>query len=90
MNDKELCEVFGLTLDEVEKEVEKVESGDYSSWDFSRTMLGSPMENESFKMISAPIGESRIKAIKRITEETGMSRSEFIRRAIDHELMAMS
>ena len=90
MNDKELCETFGISLEYVEQEVDKVESGDYSSWDFSRVMMGSPMDNEKLEMISAPVGESRIKAIKRITEETGITRSEFVRRAIDHELLAMS
>ncbi len=89
MNDKELCEMFGISIEDVESEVEKVESGDYSSWDFSRVMMGSPMENEKLEVISTPVGESRIKAIKRITEEKGITRSEFVRRAIDHELLAM-
>lgn len=33
MNDKELCMMFGTTPDDVEREVEKVEAGDYSSFD---------------------------------------------------------
>lgn len=90
MNDKELCEMFGITLDDVEREVEKVEKGDYSSWDFSRAMMGSPMQHERMEMVSAPVGESRIAAMKRITKEQGISRAEFIRRAIDHELIAMA
>lgn len=90
MNDEELCEVFGTTLEDVEHEVAKVEAGDYSSFDFSRVIMGSPMREERLRMISAPIGESRIAAIKRVTSEQGISRAEFVRRAIDHELMAMS
>lgn len=90
MNDRELCEMFGITIDEVEREVGKVERGDYSSWDFSRAIMGSPMKEEKLKMISAPVGESRIAAMKRIAKEQGISRAEFIRRAIDHELIAMA
>jgi len=41
-------------------------------------------------MVSAPVGESRIAAMKRIAKEQGISRAEFIRRAIDHELIAMA
>ena len=90
MNDVELCEMFGISLEDAEREVEKVEAGDYSSWDFSRVMVGSPMDNEKLEMISAPVGESRIRAMKRITKEMGITRAEFVRRAIDHELLAMS
>lgn len=90
MNDRELCEMFGITLDDVEREVGRVERGDYSSWDFSRAIMGSPMKEEKLKMISAPVGESRIAAMKRVTEEQGITRAEFVRRAIDHELMAMA
>lgn len=90
MNDKELCEMFGISIEDAEREVEKLEAGDYSSWDFSRVMMGSPMDNEKLEVISTPIGESRLKAIKRITDEQGITRSEFVRRAIDHELLAMS
>lgn len=88
MNDEELCMMFGTTLDDVEREVEKVEAGDYSSFDFSRVTDGIPMQEDKLRTISAPIGESRLAAIKRITKEQGITRSEFIRRAIDHELMA--
>ena len=63
MNDRELCEMFGITLEEVEREVDKIEAGDYSDWDFSRAMMGSPMREEKMKMISAPVGESRIAAM---------------------------
>lgn len=90
MNDKELCEMFGTTLEDVERDVAKVEAGDYSSFDFTRVIMGSPMQEERLKMISAPVGESRIAAMKRVTEEQGITRAEFVRRAIDHELMALT
>ena len=87
MNDRELCELFGTTLEEVEADVAKYESGDFSDFDFSRAIMGRPMSEERLKMISAPVGESRIAAIKRVTSEQGISRAEFVRRAIDHELL---
>lgn len=68
MSDRELCEMFGTTIEDVEREVDKVEAGDFSGFDFSRVMMGSPMREERLKMISAPVGESRIAAIKRVTE----------------------
>lgn len=87
MNDKELCEMFGLTLEEVEREVDAVESGDLSAYDFSKLTMGRPMEKEPMEMISTPVPHSRILAIKRVTEKRGESRAEFVRRAIDHELL---
>lgn len=88
MNDRELCEMFGTTLEEVEREVTKVEAGDYSSFDFSRVTDGIPMQEDKLRTITTPVGESRLAAIKRITEAQGISRSEFVRMAIDHELIA--
>lgn len=88
MNDRELCEMFGITLEDVTREVDKLENGDLSSWDFSRAMMGSPMQKERMGMVSAPVPESRIAAMKRIAREQGISRAEFIRRAIDDALLA--
>jgi hypothetical protein len=90
MTDKQLCEMFGITLEEVAKEVNKIDRDDYSSWDFSRTIKGSPMDHERMTMVSAPIAQSRIDAMQRIANEQGISRAEFIRRAIDHELLALA
>ncbi|NBI65112.1 hypothetical protein D3Z38_19285 [Clostridiales bacterium] len=88
MNDEELCRMFGLTLDWVEAEAGKAERGDYSSFDFSKVMDGMPLDREKMEMVSAPVGESRIAAMRRVTDKEGISRAEFIRRAIDHELLA--
>ena len=88
MDDRQLCEAFGITLEEVEGIVEKVESGDYSDFDFTRTVGAREMPREKMRMISAPVGESRIAAIERVTKARGISRAEFVRRAIDRELLA--
>lgn len=50
--DEELCEMFGISLEDVDREVSKVEAGDYSSWDFSRVMHGNPMQKDRMKIIT--------------------------------------
>ncbi len=90
MNDRELCEMFGTTLENVESEVAKVESGDYSDFDFSKVIIGRPLVKEKMETISTPVPESRIAAMRRATDELGITRAEFVRRAIDHELMTIA
>ncbi len=90
MNDQELCEAFGITLDQVAEEVARIEAGDYSACDFSRIIEGVPLRAEKTQIVSAKIGQSRVEAINRIIQDLGITRSEFIRRAIDHELMALA
>lgn len=90
MNDQELCEAFGTTLEQVAEEVARVEAGDYSAFDFSKVIEGVPLYPEKTQIVSAKIGQSRIEAINKITRERGITRSEFIRRAIDHELISLT
>lgn len=90
MNDKQLMAEFGLTEDEVDQIVSKVESGDLSDFDTSRVMEGRPMEREPMETISLKIPRSRVKAVNRMAKEAGISRSEFVRRAIDNELIALA
>lgn len=86
-SDKETLESLGLDANRMEKIAERAEAGDFSDYDFSKTRPGRPIVEERTEMVSAAVGESRIAAMKRVTEEEGISRSEFIRRAIDHELL---
>lgn len=90
MSDRELCEAFGTTLEDVEAGVSKVEAGDFSDFDLSRVIVGRPMVKEPMRMVSAPVPVSSIEAMNRVADEQGISRSEFVRRAIDHELLAMA
>ncbi len=48
------------------------------------------MTDEPLDSITVKVPHSRIVAMKRVQKETGMTKSEFVRRAIDNELMAMS
>ncbi len=90
MNDKQLAGEFGLSLDDVERIVAKVESGDLSDFDDSRIIEGRPLEPEPLVTISLKIPRSRVTAVNRIAQEAGMSRSEFVRRAIENELIALA
>ena len=88
MNDEKLCEMFGTTLEEVEADVEKYEEGDFSGMVFGDAVEGRPkakMKTTSFKLF-----DFELAAIDRAAEKAGMSRSAFIRRACDNEVIAMA
>ncbi len=88
MNDKELCEMFGTTLEEVEADVEKYENGDFSEMTFGNPIEGRPqpkMKTTSFKLF-----DFELEAIDRAAASEGISRSAFIRRACDNELVALA
>jgi hypothetical protein len=87
MKDRELLEMFGMNPEAVEREIAAVEAGDLSAFDFSKVMMGRPMEKEKMDMVSAPVAHSRVVAMQRVTAKHGISRAEFIRRAIDRELL---
>lgn len=90
MNDKELCKIFGLTIEDIEQEIAAVESGDLTAFDFGRATIGRPMSDDKMDSISLKIPRSRITAIDRIAKEQGVTRSEFVRRAIDRQLVAIA
>lgn len=88
MNDRELCEIFGTTLEEVEADVEKYEKGDLSGMRFGAPIEGRPqgkMKTATFKLF-----DFELAAIDRAAAAEGISRSAFIRRACDNELIAMA
>ena len=53
MNDRELCELFGTTLEKVEADVEKYERGDFSDFAFGTPIEGKP----ETKMRISPLPE---------------------------------
>ena len=88
MNDKELCELFGTTLEEVEADVEKYKRGDFSDFVFGMPIEGKP--ETKMRTVSVKLFDFEIAAIDRAAEKEGMSRSAFIRRACDNELVSLS
>ncbi len=88
MNDKDLCEKFGTTLEEVEADVEKYEKGDFSEMSFGAPIQGKPqpeMKTTSFKLF-----DFELAAIDRAAANEGISRSAFIRRACDNEIVSLA
>ncbi len=84
--DEEILASIGMTEADVDAIAEACESGDYSMWDGSRVFYGSPLKEE-MTTISIRLPKSRVAAIERVASKDGLSRSEFVRRAIDQELM---
>ena len=85
--DDEILASMGMTAEEVDSIAAAAEAGDYSMWDSSRVSYGSPFDEE-MTTISVRLPKSRVEAMRRIERESGISRSEFVRRAIDQELLA--
>lgn len=86
--DEDILASMGMTMQEVDAIADACESGDYGAWDSSKVSYSSPFDEE-MTTISVRIPKSRVEAMKRATKDSGVSRSEFVRRAIDQELLAM-
>ena len=87
--DEAILASVGMTMEEVDSIAAACESGDYGMWDLSRVSYGSPFDEE-MTTISVRLPKSRVEAMKRATKKSGVSRSEFVRRAIDQELLEMA
>ena len=88
MSDRELCEAFGTTLEEVEADAEKYESGDLSGFEFGTPIDGRP--GAKMKTSSVKFFDFELAAIDRAAKKEGISRSAFIRRACDNELISLA
>lgn len=85
MNDEELCSMFGTSLEEVERDVQRV----YEGADFTGVVFGEPIDGlppARLKTSSVKFYESELKAIDMAARKAGISRSAFIRRACENEL----
>ena len=91
MNNEELRQKFGVTGEQLDKWAGEYENADWSHMRFGEIINGRPrMADEPLDSITVKVPHSRVVAMKRVQEETGITKSEFVRRAIDNELMAMS
>ncbi len=88
MNDKELCKMFGTTIEEVEEDAQKYENGDFSEMSFGQPIEGKPQPK--LKTTSVKMYEFELEAIDRAAKKEGISRSAFIRRACDNELISIA
>ena len=91
MSNEQLAKKFGVTAQELERRAAEYESDDWSSMEFGEVVEGLPEVREKMDVfVSCQIQPSRAKAIDAAAKSLGINRSEFIRRAIEHELVAMS
>ena len=90
MNSEELHKKFGVTAEQLDTWADEYESDDWSHMRFGEITVGRPrIADEPLDSITVKVPRSRSVAIKRIQQEKGITKSDFIRRAIDNELMAM-
>ena len=91
MSEETLHEQFGVTAEELEKRAAEYEQDDWSDMQFGTTIVGRPVIcDDAMQTIAVKVPRSRIEAMKRVQEERGITRSEFVRAAIDHELVELS
>lgn len=97
MNDKELCETFGTTLEEVEADAEKYEKDDLSGMTFSTPIDGRPQAQTT-----TTDGDSRKHARKttltirmdpeveerysRLAKNTGRTRTYYLNKALEDSI----
>ncbi len=88
MNDKQLCEMFDTTIEEVEADAKKYENGDFSGMTFGEPIEGAP--SPKMKTSSVKFFDFELAAIDKAAKKEGISRSAFIRRACDNELISLA
>ncbi len=89
MNNEELHRKFGVTSEQLDSWAEEYESGDWSHMEFGQVIQGRPkVFDEPLDTIAVKVPHSRIVAMRKISEEKGTGRSDFIRKAIDNAILA--
>ena len=88
MSDKELCEAFGTTIDEVESDVDAFETGTWEDFKFGNPVDGKP--EAKMRTTSIKFYDFELAAIDAAAKKEGISRSAFIRRACGNELVALA
>lgn len=87
-HDEQLCKQFDLDPEDTEKEIEKYESGQLDDMEFGEPVEGRP--KPKLRQTTVKLYDFEIAAIDRAAQLEGISRSEFIRRSIDNELVALA
>ena len=90
MSGDDLRQRFGVTGDQLDEWAGEYEGDDWSHMRFGEIINGRPrLSDEPLDSITVKVPHSRAVAMGRVQQETGMTKSEFVRRAIDNELLAM-
>jgi predicted DNA binding CopG/RHH family protein len=91
MKTEELHKKFGVTDEQLDTWAAEYENESWDGMSFGKIIQGRPrLYDEELKTITVKVPASRIVAIQNAASKSGMSRSEFVRQAIDNELVAMS
>jgi predicted DNA binding CopG/RHH family protein len=91
MKAEELHKKFGVTDEQLDTWAAEYESESWDGMSFGKIIQGRPkLYDEELKTITVKVPASRIAAIQNAASKNGMSRSEFVRQAIDNELIAVS
>lgn len=91
MSNDELHERFGVTGEQLDAWADEYENADWSQMRFGEVIKGRPkISDEPLDSITVRIPHSRIVAMSRVQKERGITKSEFVRDAIDNELMSMA
>ncbi len=89
MKNDELHKKFGVTPEYIEESAAEYESTSWSKMRFGEIIQGRPkISDEPLKTLTVKVPESRINAIKVAAAKKGLSRSDFLRQAIDNELIS--
>lgn len=90
MTNEELHKKFGVTADQLDKWANEYESSDWSHMRFGKVVNGRPhIADEPLDTITVKIPHSRLVAINALQKKKGITKSEFVRQAIDNELLAI-
>ncbi len=91
MNNEELHEEFDVSAKQLDAWADEYEAADWSHMSFGEITNGRPrIADEPLDSITVKIPHSRSVAMRRMQQQMGMTRSEFVRQAIDHELMSLA
>jgi len=91
MNNDELHKKFGVTGEQLDEWAAEYEGEAWDNMRFGPITKGRPrISNEELKPITVKVPASRIAAIQSISHKNGLTQSEFLRQAIDNEIIAMS
>lgn len=89
MKASELHKKFGVTPEYLEESAAEYESVSWDTMRFGEITQGRPrLSNEPLSTLTVKVPESRVAAIKMAAEKRGVSRSDFLRQAIDNELLS--
>ena len=91
MSNDELHSKFGVTNEQLDTWAAEYESESWNKMVFGQIVQGRPrLCDEELKSITVKVPASRVAAIQNIASKNGLSRSEFLRQAIDNEIIALS